>query len=89
MASRYEEKKSFSDVVAHSTSAAQADVVALRLEVDDLCPLPASVKELEFNSTPETQGGGESTRDPPPTGTKVECTNPKCIPPSQIGRDII
>ena len=45
MASKHEEKKE-----------TQPDVVAIRLEVDDdLCPLPPSVQELEFNSSPETR----------------------------------
>ena len=54
MASKYEEKKEACDV--SDPSSTQPDVVAIRLEVDDdLCPLPPSVQELEFNSAPETQ----------------------------------
>ena len=54
MASKYEEKKEVCDVSGPSST--QPDVVSLRLEVDDdLCPLPPSVQELEFNSAPETQ----------------------------------
>lgn len=52
MASKSVEKKGVSDV-SHSSST-QADVVTIRLEVDDLCPLAPSVQELAFNSSPET-----------------------------------
>lgn len=69
MASKYEEKKSSRDPVGHASSTAQPDVVAMRLEVDDLCPLPPSVRELEFNvSSPEIQGADEH---PPTTSTKL------------------
>ena len=72
MASKYEEKKSSRDPVGHASSTAQPDVVAMRLEVDDLCPLPLSVRELEFDvSPPEIQGTDEPTRDPLTTSTKL------------------
>ena len=72
MASKYEAKK---DVCESSRpSAAQADIVAIRLEVDDLCPLPPSVQELAFSSSPaemqETSASGPET----PTTSKFSIT---------------
>jgi hypothetical protein len=70
MASKYEEKKDSCET--SRPSAVQADVVAIRLEVDDLCTLPLSVQELAFNSSPaETL---ESSANAPETPTTSTCS---------------
>ena len=61
MASKYEEKKEFRDV-SHPNST-QPDVVAIRLEVDDLCPLSPAVQELAFNSSSNDQQSEGGERD--------------------------
>lgn len=67
MAYRYEEKKEIDDF--GRSSAAQVDVVAIRLEVDDHYPLPPSVRELMFNSSsPDTQESSAGAPETPSNG---------------------
>ena len=69
MASKYEAKKDTCD--SSRPNAVQADVVAIRLEVDDLCTLPPSVQELAFNSSPAEMQ--ESSANAPETPTTSTC----------------
>ena len=68
MASKYEAKKDICE--SSRPSAVQVDVVAIRFEVDDLCPLPPSVQELVFNSSPaEMQESSANAPETPISGT--------------------
>ena len=61
MASKSEEKKDICDTIRPSST--QADIVAIRLEVDDLCPLPPSVQDLAYNSAPDMEESEEAAHD--------------------------